>query len=449
MLTSFSLTQGTFVLVSGRLGAVFGHKNMLFLGGSVFTIFTLINGFVPNYIAFNAIRALSGIGGALILPNAVAMIAITNPPGRWRNLSLGFFGASAPIGGFIGGMYIGLLVEYSEVKWFFVGIAAVAAIVFVSLWTLGPKEVPVDRHGKFDYIGALLGTSALIIFNYVWNQAPAVGWAQPLEYTLLLVSVLLFGLFIAWEARTPHPIMPLAIYKAPSFGALLLVVLLNYMSMGTILWYMLLWQQNIRHWSVLHTAIGWSPFIVVATLGSLLAAWLVPRVAAQWIVAIGTVTAAISSLLLATMPRQQIYWAQMFPATVFMALCPDLTFTAAQIIASNAVRRHEQGVAGSLIGTLNLYGNSLGLGFAATVESRVAKDHGDTLLGYRSALFFGLGISLVALLIDVFFVRLVKDEREGWDDADDEDEESTETLGRRSDPDHTPGVELRRVAQVS
>ena len=69
---------------------------MLFLGGAWFTLFTLGDGFVQDYIAFNAIRALSGMGGALVLPNAVAMIGITNPPGRWRNLSLGLFGASAP-----------------------------------------------------------------------------------------------------------------------------------------------------------------------------------------------------------------------------------------------------------------------------------------------------------------------------------------------------------------
>ena len=164
-LAFLSLTQGTFVLVSGRLGAVFGHKNMLFLGGTVFAVSTLINGFVSNYIAFNAIRALSGIGGALILPNAVAMIAITNPPGRWRNLSLGFFGASAPIGGCIGGVFIGLLIKYSDVKWYFVGIATAAAAVLLCLWVLVPKEVPVDRHGKIDYTGAMPGTSALIIFN--------------------------------------------------------------------------------------------------------------------------------------------------------------------------------------------------------------------------------------------------------------------------------------------
>ena len=365
---------------------------------------------------------------------------------RSRTLTL----TTSSIGAILGGLLIGFLLEYSSIKWYFVSIAAVGATIFVSLWALVPKEVPVDRHGKIDYIGAVLGTSALIIFSFVWNQAPAVGWTEPSEYTLLLVSVALFALFIFWEGKTPYPIMPLTIYKAPSFGPLLVVVLLSYMTTGSSIWYQLLWQQNIRHWSVLHTAVGWTPFLVVSTLGSLFAAWLVPRLAAQWIVAIGTFTAAASCLLLATMPPQQSYWAQMFPATVFMALCPDLIYTAAQIIASNSVRRHEQGVAGSLIGTLNLYGNSLGLGFAATVESQVFKNRNSTVLGYRSALFFGLGISVVALLIDVFFVRLVKDKREGWEHAGDEDDAALAV-----DRDHTAegngtrAVELRRGAQAA
>ena len=124
----------------------------------------------------------------------------------------------------------------------------------------------------------------------------------------------------------------------------------------------------------------------------------------------------------------------------------NLTNTAAQILASNSVRRHEQGVAGPLIGILNLYGNSLGLGFAATVESQVVKDHGNTVLGYRSPLFFGLGIAVVALLIDVYFARLVKDEREGWEHADDDDDAAI-AINRSHESSDTHRVELRRVPQ--
>lgn len=65
-----------------------------------------------------------------------------------------------------------------------------------------------------------------------------------------------------------------------------------------------------------------------------------------------------------------------------MAFCPDLVYTAAQIIASNSVRRSQQGTAASLVGLLNLYGNSLGLAFSGTVEAEVDKG-GMGTMGYE------------------------------------------------------------------
>lgn len=105
-----------------------------------------------------------------------------------------------------------------------------------------------------------------------------------------------------------------------------------------------------------------------------------------------------------------------------MSFCPDLVFTAAQIIASNAVRRAQQGVAASLIGVLLLYGNSIGLGFAGTIEMQIDVSSGDLVAGYRAALWFGCGIALLALALDLAFVRMKKDEREGWEHEDDYDE---------------------------
>jgi hypothetical protein len=119
------------------------------------------------------------------------------------------------------------------------------------------------------------------------------------------------------------------------------------------------------------------------------------------------------------MPEQQIYWAQVFPATIFMALCPDFIFTAAQIIATNSVRRHEQGIAGSLVSLLQLYGASIGLGFAGTVEAQTNAKGAETLQGYRGALYLAIGLATAALALDIIFVRVPKDKREGWgEDAD-------------------------------
>ncbi|RDW81403.1 uncharacterized protein DSM5745_04960 [Aspergillus mulundensis] len=419
---SYGLTQGTFVLMSGRLGDVYGHRKMLLGGGSWLVLCSFIGAFVhTNFFAFVTMRALAGVGGACIMPNAVAMIAITNPPGRVRNLSLGFFAASAPLGGYFSALFLGAFMEKTHWRWFFVFVAGLIAVIFVPLWLLSKNQPTSSRNEKIDWIGAALGTSSLIIFNFVWNQAPSVGWSTPYEIALLVVSVVLFALFIVWEHKTPHPIMPPSIFKAPSFAILVLVILLNYMTVGTVLWYQLLWLQEIWGWSTLQFAIGWTPFVICGTFAACLAAWLIPRLAAQWILALGTVTVMVSTVLVATIPLKQTYWAQMFPSIVLFSFCPDFVYTAGQIIASNTVRRHQQGVAGSIIGTLNLYGNSLGLGFASTVEVQVAKTSGNNVTGYRAALYFGVAISAIALLLDVAFVRRVKDEREGWEEGDTDD----------------------------
>ena len=214
--------------------------------------------------------------------------------------------------------------------------------------------------------------------------------------------------------------MPLDIWKAPSFKPLVLVTLLAYMAFGIQLWYMALWQQITRGWSVLEFAVGWTPFVIFGVFAAWLASWLVPRMPAQWILGLGISSVAIASILLATMPDQQTYWAQVFPATIVMAFCPDFIFTAAQIIASNTVRRTEQGVAASLIGVLNLYGNSIGLGFAGTIETQIDIGQPDgSVWGYRVALFFGCGIAILALALDLIFVRMGKSDQQGWPDEDD------------------------------
>ena len=96
---SYPMTQGAFVLIGGRFGDVFGHKNVL-LGGAVWwVVWSLVSGFAKSIVTLSLFRGLTGMGGAFIVPNAVALIAHTFPPGRLRNIAMGSFGAMAPIGG--------------------------------------------------------------------------------------------------------------------------------------------------------------------------------------------------------------------------------------------------------------------------------------------------------------------------------------------------------------
>jgi MFS family permease len=114
------LTQGAFVLVSGRIGAVYGHKKIVLVGGAWWTFWSLINGFCTgSIITFAIARACSGIGAAFAMPNVVAIIGITFPPGKMRNMTLGLFNFAAPVGGTLGCLLIGIFIQWAEWRWFF------------------------------------------------------------------------------------------------------------------------------------------------------------------------------------------------------------------------------------------------------------------------------------------------------------------------------------------
>lgn len=227
------------------------------------------------------------------------------------------------------------------------------------------------------------------------SQVPIVGWKAPYEIFTLVIALLLFAAFGIWEYKlAAHPIVPLSIWTAPSFTPLIIVVTFSFISYGTFSWYMVAWQQEIRHWSMLSLAAGLMPLPMCAGFAAVLAAWLIPRMPAQWILALGASTVLGAQVLIATMPEQQTYWVQVFLATIIQSFCPDLIFTAAQIVACNSVGRNEQGTAGSLVGTLQFYATSIGLGIAGVVETHTNNYGSAPVTGYRFALYFGMAMAV-------------------------------------------------------
>lgn len=250
------------------------------------------------------------------------------------------------------------------------------------------------------------------------SQAPAVGWSTPYEIAILILSIAIFVGFLLWERKyAAEPIMPLDIFRAPTFLSMIFVVLFAYMGFGIALWYSIAWQQTLRSLSVLDIGISLIPFGLGSTAAVGLAVLLLPRIAAKWVMAIGVGVIVGASLLLATMPMQQSYWLQVFPAMLLCGCCPDFVYLAAQVIASSSVSTKHLGVASSLVGTLNLYGISLGLGFAGTIEVAQGKNSWPAgsedspeavMAGFKAALYFSAALAAVGLLLDMAFVSVPK-----------------------------------------
>lgn len=105
--------------MSGRLGAILGHKNVAMAAGLWWVIFTFASGYTDDFVSLCIMRGLTGIGGGMLVPNTLALLTINFPPGKMRNITVACFGAMAPIGAAGGSVFPGFFVQLLPWKWLF------------------------------------------------------------------------------------------------------------------------------------------------------------------------------------------------------------------------------------------------------------------------------------------------------------------------------------------
>lgn len=116
LISGYSLTVGTFILVAGRFGDVFGYKRMLLIGFAWFSLWSMVAGLsvYSNHVLFVFARVLQGIGPSICLPNGLALLGASYPPGQRKAMVFALFGATAPGGSMIGAVFGAL---FAEVAW--------------------------------------------------------------------------------------------------------------------------------------------------------------------------------------------------------------------------------------------------------------------------------------------------------------------------------------------
>ena len=410
-LAAYSLTVGIFIMITGRLGDVFGHKQLLIIGFLIFGNFSFFAGmatYVKDGIYFDVMRALQGIGPATLLPNAVALLARTYPAGRRKSLVFAMFGASAPTGFILGALSGSLFTQFISWPWAQWALGIVCVCLALLSYFVVPQELSAAVHptGKVDVLGATVGVVGLTVFIYCWNQAPVTGWDKPYIYGLLIASVVIIGLFIFIEAKTEEPIMPPSIWSVTGFPGVLASIALGWSSFGIFIYYLVQFLQLLRHASPLLTTAMLSPLVVFGLVATISVSQLYGRVPAHYLLMAAMICFCTGNVLIATMPVDQTYWLQAFLATAVTPFGMDISFPAASLIVSNTMPIHQQGVAASMVNTVINWSISFGLGIAGTVESQMIQRGKTALEGYRAALYAGVGLSGMGIIVTLLFCRV-------------------------------------------
>jgi MFS family permease len=326
MPAAYALTVGTFILIAGRLGDLYGHKKLVIAGFLWFALWSLLAGFsvYSNIIFLDCCRALQGIGPAFLLPNSIAIMGRAYKPGLRKAIIFSLFGATAPSGFVLGAVFSSLLAQKLWWPWAY-WITAIALLVLAALGLLvipyTPPPVLDDSEGTFtriDIWGCITGVSGLVLINFAWNQAPVAGWSNPYVYVLLIVGLIFMGLFAYVESRVAKfPLVPPEAMSADT-GFLLGCVALGWACFGIWLFYFWQFAEGLRNLTPLQVTAQITPVVISGFCAAIVTAFLLGRIPGSAIMLIALLAFAMGPILLSTAPLGQSYWAQTFVALVVM-----------------------------------------------------------------------------------------------------------------------------------
>lgn len=408
--SAFSLTVGTFILIAGRLGDTFGHKKFFVMGFLWYALWSILAGFsvYSNQIFFDCCRAFQGIGPAFTLPNAIAIIARTYRPGRKQNMIFSLFGACAPSGFVVGAVFSSLLSEFAWWPWAYWIMGITCFLLGVAGYLVIPHHPPIHPDEKcslverIDVAGSVTGVVGLILFNFAWNQGPVVGWETSYTYALLIVGSAFLAAFGFIESRAKHPLLPVRKLSSDTIFVMGCIAA-RWSSFG--IWVYYTWQlmANLRDQPPLLSSAQFVPVAISGLCAAMSTEFLLTRTSPSTVMIIAMIAFTVGSILVATVPVSQTYWAQTFVSIIVMPWGMDMSFPAATIILSTAMPASHQGLAASLVNTIINYSISIGLGFAGTIESQISDGEDDLLKGYRGAYYMGIGLAGLGLGVAISY----------------------------------------------
>nr|WP_246585176.1 DHA2 family efflux MFS transporter permease subunit [[Mycobacterium] fortunisiensis] len=213
--SAYLLAYAVPLLVAGRLGDVYGPKN-LYLGGlAVFTAASLWCGLAGSIGMLIAARVVQGIGAGLLTPQTLSTITRIFPPER-RGVAMSVWGATAGVATLVGPLAGGVLVGGLGWQWiFFVNVPIGIAGLALAAWLV--PVLPTQPH-RFDLLGVALSGVGMFLIVFALQEGQSRDWA-PWVWATGAVGIAVMVAFVCWQAVNTHePLIPLRIFADRDFG---------------------------------------------------------------------------------------------------------------------------------------------------------------------------------------------------------------------------------------
>lgn len=387
---SYTLVFAGLLLTAGALGDKFGRRGALQIGFILFGIGSVASAIATSSGQLISTRAFMGIGGALIMPATLSIITNVFPP-QERSKAIGVWAGTAGLGGALGPLTGGFLVQHFY--WgsvFLVNIPIVIIGLIAGVFLIPTSKDPSAP--RLDPVGAITSIVGLTLLLFAIIEAPINGWGSTETLVFGGAGLALLVVFAVWEAKSDHPMLDVTFFKKARFTAAAGAITLVFFSMFGSLFLLTQYFQFVLGYSPLETGVRMLPFAVAMMVVAPLSSRIVERIGSKVTVAagLGMVTIGLVTMvgLEVDTPYSNIFWRLML-----MSAGMGLTMAPATESVMGSLPIFKAGVGSAVNDTTRQVGGALGV---AVIGSVLATTYGNQVREF----LLGLGLPLPQELVD-------------------------------------------------
>jgi len=354
------------LLTGAALGDRFGRRRLFLVGMGVFTVASAAAALAPDTATLIASRAVQGLGAAIVLPLTLTLLSEAFPADR-RGVALGIWSGVSGLGVALGPLVGGAVVDGISWQWIFwlnvpIGLVLIPLAARMLVESRNPARA-------LDLPGLALGSAGLLGVVYATVRGNVAGWGSAEILGASAAGGLLLVAFLAWERRTPEPLLPLGFFRSRAFSATNAVSLAMFFGIFGSIFLLAQFFQTVQGMSPLEAGLRTLPWTGMPMIVAPIAGALSDRIGSRPLMAAGLALQAGAIAWIAAITGVTVPYGELVPAFVMAGTGMALVFAPAANAVLSAVRADQAGQASDATNTIREIGGVLGVAVLAAVFS--------------------------------------------------------------------------------
>ncbi len=374
VIDAYSLAFASLLLPGGALGDRYGRRVALIAGLLIFGAGSAVAITASSATELIALRAVLGIGAALVMPATLSTITSTFPPAE-RTRAVSVWAAVAGGAAILGLVASGALLAVSSWRTIFGLNVALSAVALAGSMRFVPESADPDAP-RLDVGGALISVLALVALVFSVIEAPTCGWLAARTLIGLTGAALLGIAFVIWELRQTNPLLDPRVFRERSLTAGSMSILIQFFAFYGYTFIILQYLQLVRGATPLLAALEVLPMAVTMMPTSRLAPRLAGRFGARWVCGGGLGLIAAGLAIVAQLGTASSYWL-LAAGLVLLGIGMGAAMTPATTAITEALPPARQGVGSALNDLSREVGGAVGIAVIGSLLTSTYSSHVD------------------------------------------------------------------------